>query len=160
MATSFTPELGIRIRFSDYKADWWGTRAQLEAEGFIPDGTLWPTGKKWVRIEIATEYFCIFRVGGDRDGTEPNEQTLYRVEHWSRRVDGRQRMIERKLREALDLAAVGGPEWEAGWQKQHAADRDSAFQEFKNKLFGLKKRGRPAKAHPTTDTTKTHGEAV
>ena len=142
MATSFTPELGIRIRFSDYKADWWGTRAQLEAEGFIPEDTVWPGGKKFTRFENATAWFCIYRVGGD--GTAPTEQTLYRVHHYSQKADGKQRLLARKLREALDIAAIGGPEWTAAYRKHDEARRDDAFQQFKRALLGQKKRGRPA----------------
>lgn len=152
MARSFTPELGIRIRFSDHKADWWGTRAQLEAEGFIPEGTLWPEGKKYTRVETATALFCIYRVGNDN--TEPNAQTLYHVHHYSRKHDGRERKIAKKLREALDIAAIGGEKWTAAYHKHCAARRDDAFQDFKSKLLGLKKRGRPAKntAKPSTQS--------
>lgn len=145
MATSFTPELGIRIRFSEYKADWWGTRAQLEAEGFIPDGTLWPEGKRCTRVDTATAWFCIYRIGGD--ATEPSKNTLYRVHHYSQKNDWRQRHFNKKLQEALDIAAIGGAAWTEAKQKHIATSRDSAFQEFKNKLLGLKKRGRKPVAH-------------
>lgn len=150
MARSFTPELGIRIRFSDFKADWWGTRAQLEAEGFIPDGTLWPEGKRCTRVETATALLCIYRVGYDI--TEPNAQTLYHVHHYSRKNDVREQRIAKKLREALDIAAIGGPEWTTAYHKHCEARRDDAFQDFKNKLLGLKKRGRPARSTATPNT--------
>lgn len=155
MATSFTPELGIRIRFSDYKTDWRGTRAQLEAEGFIPEDTVWPVGKKFTRFENATAWFCLYRVGGD--GTAPTEQTLYRVHHYSQKHDGTKRQLAKKLREALDIAAIGGPEWTAAYHKHYEARRDDAFQAFKRALLGQKKRGRPGAAAKNTTSINLQG---
>lgn len=158
MASPFTPELGIRIRISEFKVNWFGTRAELEAEGFIPEATDWPTGKRHTLVQMPTVWFCIHRL--KPDGTDPGPDTVYKVEHYSQFRDGLQRRVAKKMREVHTLLQVGGTEWHAEFTKHCEARNDNAFQAFKRNLLGQKKRGRPAKADQTTPTPTTHGEAA
>lgn len=139
------PELGLHIRINPETchARWVGTRADLEAEGFLPSDLSWPAcGSDSARFNAPGCWFSLRLVAGqDR---APESQRLYRLEHYpdSGLIDRTQRLLTLKIREAQEIAAVGSPQWCAAWDRQNTARLDQPFQSFKRALLGQKKRGR------------------
>ena len=138
-------ELHIVIRpgcCADYK----GTRAQLEVEGFNPDHAEWPRGAEAVRWESGEWVFCMQRARPD--GMKGPKKLWVEGDWWSVRVrradfrfDPRADDIRRK-RAALQAAlhqqsARGQAEWEAAWKRYCETTEDKRFQAFKRLIPGL-----------------------
>jgi hypothetical protein len=141
---SGAPDLGARIIITPLKntARWIGTRAQLEAEGFIPEGQAWPEGNKHTSWKIGDVHFFIHCGKTTRnDAIDADHQYRINSHLW----DGKchDRAIRAKAVELAALVKHGGPEWSANWERHFAARQDKAFQEFKRNLLGQKRRGKP-----------------
>ena len=131
----------LRIRFTGNKAVWIGARYQLEEEGFAPPpGEAWPTGRKYLKLELGQAWACIYLV--DATSTTSTADTMYRVHHYSNNHDYIERTARKKIKEAAALLSHGGSEWHKTWELHYKARGDDKFQDFKRKLLGQKKRGR------------------
>jgi hypothetical protein len=149
-------ELLIRV-IADGWANYQGTAAQLQSEGLIPDGFVWPraTAKKCWKVNGLEYRLCRKRPDGHRGPMS----SWIELDNWSlcTEVAGRgwewvkRRAIERKAEELRDevysLSPAGQREEEAHRSRYWAAIQDKAFQDFKA-LFApeRKKPGRKPKA--------------
>jgi hypothetical protein len=131
-------------------AEWLGTRAQLEAEGFIPPGTAWPQGHKPTRFETTANLFCLYlRSTHSAACSEP----IYKVYQYSHAGPNCLRIrINAKLRELAVLASFGSEKWSADNKRFYQARGDAGFQAFKRALLGQKKPGRKP-SNTTSNTT-------
>lgn len=154
-------ELRIEIRPYDLDlAEYYGTRAQLEAEGVIPKNTEWPRAAAELRWECGKFVFLLHRARPD--GMRGPKKLWVEGDWWCLRwelinqPDHGTREIKRKARELEEAvyraSAAGRREWDAQWGRLQAARQDMAFQCFKDLLVPApKKRGRPAKARQVAD---------
>jgi hypothetical protein len=130
-----------------------GTRAQLEAEGLIPEGTVWPNAYRrhqWASGKLLF-ILCRHRPEGE---TAPKKQFID-CDWWHLRQEllnpprSEAREVMRKTAElaaALYLnTAAGRAASAANWSRYWSAENDQQFQSFKAKIPGLipPKRGRP-----------------
>ena len=142
------PELGLRIVITPLKtrARWVGTRAQLEAEGFVPADQEWPQGVKPTSWKLGSVSFYIHRVKTQpAEATGGNELFQVTTHYWD--VNYQHRNIAAKAKELAAALMHGGPQWSAAWNLHYQARIDSSFQAFKRDLLGQKRRGRPTKSH-------------
>lgn len=137
---------------------WKGSRAQLEAEGLIPEGTDWPARAGSVSWTAGRYAYQLNRCRPD--GLKGPMRQWIEGDYWSvtSSVVGREDScfdldVKRKARElegAIYRASVAGRlELDAQWDRLREARRDKAFQCLKDLLVPApKKHGRPAKAGP------------
>lgn len=137
-----------------------GTRMQLESEGLIPEGTIWPDGYArlyWLRDGVS------YMLERERpEGAKGPRRMFIDIDHWCLRSEVRDRFnankVEQKTRELAELLRVQTPEEEAEWQRRYrrwyAAKNDERFQEFKAlfpaiELANGRRRGRKPSAKGT-----------
>lgn len=154
-------ELRIEIRPYDLDlAEYYGTRAQLEAEGVIPKDTEWPRAAAALRWECGKFVFLLRRARPD--GMRGPMKLWIEGDWWCLRwelidqPDHGTREIKRKARELEEAvyraSAAGQRERAAQWGRLQEARHDKAFQRLKALVVPApKKRGRPAKARPVAD---------
>ena len=160
-APTTTPERELKIHISTRSFGWWeyeGTRAQLEAEGIIPAGTEWPQGKNILYWDQGRLRFRLCRIRPE--GSKGPMATWVNGDCWCLRCEttddsfGMGWRIKQKARELAqaiyDVSPEGRRERDARWARYWVAQKDTAFQAFKNALIPQsKKPGRPAKPRTT-----------
>lgn len=141
--TASAHDLGARIIIKPLQssAQWIGTRAQLEAEGFIPQGTKWPQGRTYTRFDTDNNWFCIQPIKSEKVQAH-SVDTLYKILHYSKQPNCINRQIVSKMAEIKELMDVGSATWASALSLHWKARSDDAFQTFKRRLLGEKKRGR------------------
>lgn len=157
--TDTAPELRIEI-WRDEAASYIGTAAQLQAEGLIPVGFVWPQAAADKRWQAGGFDYWLRRTRPEGH-KGPMKSWLELDSWWVRvKVTGRdynwqtQRRLERQaeeLRRAIYRETpAGSREWNTNWRRFDAANCDTNFQAFKAKVPGLipPKRGRKPKAQP------------
>lgn len=146
-------ELHIEI-WRDEFFDFEGTALQLEAEGLIPQGFEWPSGRDSKNWE-ANGFDCSMHRSRPAGHKGPMSSWL-ELDNWCIRVrvTGRdffwreRQQLARKAEELradyYRLTAAGSREWDKKWSRHYATLKDEAFQAFKAKVPGLipPKRGR------------------
>lgn len=159
-ATADTPsELVIEIRPCNLDlTEYQGTRAQLEAEGVIPEGTVWPDGDKSERWQAGLFKYNLHRKRPN--GMKGPKKRWVEGDWWALRWEPAnlpspaEREIKRKTKELADTiyrrSAKGEAEWSANWKRYWETTEDKKFQAFKALIPGLvrPKRG-PALRSPT-----------
>jgi hypothetical protein len=143
-------ELHIEID-KDQRVRYEGTRAQLEDEGIIPEGTKWPVGKNSVDWEANGLVFWLSRCR-PRDMKGPMklwlEGDFWKLSFSPRGhscMDGAIKGKARELREMLYCETEQGRRhWSDTWRRAKKARDDEQFQAFKALIPALMppKRGR------------------
>lgn len=137
-------ELTIRLYPKFGFVEYIGTRRQLEAEGFIPDGTKWPDGYTDIRWEFGQFEFWMRRARPE--GAKGPRRAFFDVDNWYVRVDPKNKSysdiaIRNKTRELARLLHYNSPQGIAEsnrqWELIEAATNDERFQRFKTLLPGL-----------------------
>lgn len=137
-------------------AEFFGTRAMLEAEGVIPNGTDWPQGCDDLRWQAGQFNYWLWRArppgakGPRRDFAAVDWFCL----RWepTHRTSLAEREIAKKAQELKDTiyrrSPQGEAEWYARWLRYQETAKDKAFQAFKATIPGLvaPKRGRRPKS--------------
>lgn len=130
-------DLTIHITPRAY-TEYYGTAAQLIAEGLIPDGFKWPDGVRHVTIEVGD--FCHW-IGRRPDGHKGPMSSWTSGDYWSlrrslisqSRDSGRTAELYAKKQELADIIYRGTPEYSrianASW-KAHCDDKYQAFREL------------------------------
>lgn len=160
MAQSLTPanaDLLVLITPRAYTR-YYGTAAQLVAEGLVPDGFQWPSGDRSVSFEIGLFTHDLARcrpdgikgpksvwTSGDywrlqRGVTAENGKGFYRAQ------------IYEKSMELQQIIHCNTPEWNQLFCRAWEAQKDTKYQAFRLQVLGEPKRGRgrPAKAAAST----------
>lgn len=150
-------ELHIEID-KDFRVEYKGARAQLEAEGIIPEGMEWPVGKDSVHWQAkGLEFWLRRRRPSDMKG--PMKLWL-EGDYWElsfspigqRYWDSLLRQKARELNEMLfEQSEEGRRRWHATLQRVEIAAKDKGFQAFLAKVPALaepapRRRGKKAKA--------------
>jgi len=162
-----TPESELKVYISTHSFGFWeyeGTRAQLEAEGVIPPSTEWPQGKQPLFWNQGGLRFWLQRARPE--GTKGPMSVWASGDWWRLRCDSpnefhcadwRIKQKARELAQAIyDQSPQGQREWHERFNRHWAAQKDAAFQAFKNAFIPQpKKPGRPAK--PRTTPTSLQG---
>lgn len=135
-------------------AFYFGTRAALEAEGFIPPGTEWPAGFSTVEWQSGGLSFGISRARPE--GVKGPRKVLLQLDWWELRVDlvEKPNLLARDvvqktkaLNDAIHANSVAGRAEARLWsQRLSAAMADDAYQAFKAQIPGLVKSRRAARA--------------
>lgn len=177
LAASFEPAIDgdatgtagdLRIEFCPTMetAYYTGTRAQLEAEGLIPQPARWPQGRCVAQWERGPLHFSLSRT--KPEGATGRAKEWEAADWWTVRVSRsgghRQTVVRTKMRElerALHEASHAGErEFYSLWRRSMAARDDARFQSALSAMLppGVKKaparRGRPAKAPNTRATAE------
>ncbi|MFM0020886.1 hypothetical protein [Paraburkholderia azotifigens] len=130
-------ELRIEINQYDW-AEYIGSRAQLEAEGIIPKGTEWPTGKRTVQWASGPLRFWLRR--RRPDGMKGPAKLWLEGDHWFLRIDranvsGWDGVIRRKTRELKEVLYRNSNEGQRHfteiWTRYEAACDDKRYQTFR-----------------------------
>lgn len=131
-----------------------GTRAALEAEGFIPPGSEWPVGFSKVEWQSGGLSFRISRARPE--GVKGPRKDLLQVDWWEVRVDpierpsALERNVAQKTKELNDAiyanSAVGRAAFLLLDKRLSAARKDDAYQAFKALIPGLVKSRSAARA--------------
>lgn len=120
-----------------------GTRAALEAEGFIPSDFEWPHGFKSEYWEVGG---LLYRLGRKRpNGAKGPRRDFLEVDWWSvvcsksRPASGAERelaRIEAELKRARYRASEAGTrEWMTFYERYQATKKDDAYQAFIGKVL-------------------------
>ena len=128
-----------------------GTAAQLIAEGVIPDGFKWPTDSKRVDYELGKFTYWMGRCRPD--GMKGPRSLWINGDYWfmQRSLTSEQGKgcysshIYAKKRELAEAIYRGTAEWSRVWSLAYEAKRDPLYMEFRQKITGKSKRGRPGK---------------
>ncbi|KLU22236.1 hypothetical protein EOS_31565 [Caballeronia mineralivorans PML1(12)] len=147
-------ELRIEI-WAGLAARYEGTRAQLEAEGVIPEGTVWPTGTNRVSWESAGCGFVLRRCRAP--GIRGPKKIWSDGDWWCLDIDDCmghdgivQREITRRTRELERFkylqTARGGAEFKEQYSRFLKARHDKRFQAFKALIPALAPRRGARKA--------------
>lgn len=145
------------------RTEYQGTAEQLRAEGLIPDGFKWPTGRSYASYEVGNFSYTLGRMRPD--GHKGPMSSWVGMDYWflcrgltSQERDGwRAAEIYEK---AMDLAEVirrGTPEWWRIADASRKARRDDKYQSFRSLVVPEPKRGRSAK---NTTTQQPHGAST
>ncbi len=143
----------IIIRICPLDLDFWecqGTRAQLEAEGVIPNGTDWlKSDIQWVSENFR---YWLWRTrpsgikGTIKQSAEWDWWTLRcslndGVPYELRRIEKKKKMLKDEI---YRYSPQGQAEWTANYMRAMEAEKDQDFQKFKALIPGCirKKRGR------------------
>ncbi|WP_157645132.1 hypothetical protein [Burkholderia ubonensis] len=135
------PEMIIELR-EGLGFSYQGTRAQLEAEGIIPDGLEWPTGRNHVGWRRGERHFSLMRC--KVPGTKQKVADWGCGDWWIISV-GKDHTLDPEIAEqAKKLRAMiyeRSPQGKAAraehWRRIDAAYRDEKFQAFKALIPGL-----------------------
>ncbi|QTB47922.1 hypothetical protein [Burkholderia pseudomallei] len=138
-----------------YYFQYQGTRAQLEAEGVIPDGLEWPTGRNNAAWRRGEQHFLLRRC--KVPGAKQRVSEWGGVDWWCMHVSKDHVLDPEIAEQAKKLRAMiyeRSPQGKAAraehWRRIDAAYRDEKFQAFKALIPGLvaPKRGRAATDTP------------
>jgi hypothetical protein len=146
-------ELGIIITIDrDVFVRWTGTRAQLEAEDLIPEGTQWPERNDSIWWDAGQWSFHLCRT---RPAAMKGPMKLWVEGDWwclSRQgpMDWYAIRVARARRELDNAIWRASPEGRADWDTQpelwNLADSDEAFQRFKSIFIPAPKPRRTSKS--------------
>lgn len=142
-------EITIRICPSDLGFwEYRGARAQLRAEGIIPDGIVWPEGDRIVEWRCAGVRYWLRRVRPD--GLKGPKKMWVNGDWWMLRGDRMsfehddERRIRLKARALADeihrQSPAGRAQWASLWSRYGAAQRDRDFQRFKAAVLPARER--------------------
>lgn len=132
-----------------------GSRAMLEAEGVIPDGTKWPEGYDDLRWQAGKLDFWLRRQ--PPEGAKGPRRDFADCDWWCLRQEltnapsQAERNIMLKAQALADeiyrQSAKGQAEWSKNWNRYWETTKDEKFQAFKALIPGLirPKRGRRPK---------------
>lgn len=163
LASSTSPilESDLFIKFEPrFCTRFYGSAAQLVAEGLIPDGFVWPTGS--TRVEYAMGEFTFYMGRLRPPGMKGPHSKWAGGDYWFLqrffvKGEGYQAsLIYEKTREIQEIIQRGSAEWNRVWNLAWQAKKDASYMEFRQKLIGdlPRRRGRPAKStakiHKTT----------
>ena len=138
---------------SDY-SEFIGTRAMLEAEGVIPEKTVWP--QRYDRAYWTAGKFDYTLVRVRPEGAKGPRKLFADCDWWCVRCELRQRPTPAALAIAAKEKALndeiyrqtpqGRAEWDERWRRFFEAEKDEKYQAFKARIPGLvrPKRGRRA----------------
>lgn len=142
-------ELEIEITRDKY-AEYRGSRAQLEGEGIVPEGTEWPNGRESLHWYVGELQFWLRRCR-HRDMKGPAKRWMD-VDFWFLRIsrfgegcaDWDVRYHQRALKEAVYWASEQGRRrFMDEIDRSLKADADQHFQAFMAKFPALKPERRP-----------------
>lgn len=163
-----SPQELVVYLLSDYAvSEYRGTRAMLEAEGVIPEGTKWPEGYDDLRWRAGGFDYWLRRrrpegAKGPRKAFADFDWFSLRWSLTNMRPTPADLEFARKAKELQNFvyrhSAQGCVEWNARFERYQTARQDTEFQAFKAailpRLAEKKKRGRPRKgsgqSSPTT----------
>lgn len=141
-----------------------GTGPQLEAEGVIPVGTVWPKGSSAISWEAGGVCYTLHRTRPA--GIKGPMKVWLEGDYWSLTMDvpgrdwvsiGRQN-IEQKVKALRDevhrQSAAGRREWESNWARYTQARNDKAFQAFQSIFVPTPKKRGPKPKTPASDGAK------
>lgn len=147
-----------------------GTRAQLEAEGLIPDGLEWP--RNYADLRWESDEFKFFLSRRRPAGAKGPQRQFFNCDWWHLRWEPiaspslEERRIQRKFRELAAMIQRHSPEGEAEWTRNYFrymdACQDKGFQAFKALVPGLVpplRARRAARDLASEDTVSNGGEA-
>lgn len=159
-----TSDLIIEIR-PRFICRYYGTRAQLVAEGLIPAGLQWPNGR--ARANFSDARFDYWLERNRVPGTKGPVKSWIDGDYWvldstpkGQRMSWADRQIIEKQRELAELSQFNSPARQLQIHRAVAAKFDAAYQGFLTRALGdaaPRKRGRPAKAINTTQSTQSQG---
>lgn len=151
--------IDIRPRFI---CRYYGTSAQLVAEGLIPSGLQWPSRRD--RARFSDDRFDYWLERRRAPGTKGPVKDWIDGDYWTLdstpkgpRISWVEHQIVEKQRELAELNQFNSPARQLRVNRAVAAKLDSAYQGFLTRALGdmaPRKRGRPAK---TTNPTKSQG---
>jgi hypothetical protein len=161
-ATGTAGDLRIEFCPTYETAHYTGTRAQLEAEGLIPQPARWPQGRCSVQWERGSLHFSLRRT--KPEGVTGRVKEWEAADWWTVRVSRvgshRQTLVRAKMRElerALHEASHAGEQaFYEQWRRSCAARDDARFQAMLSAMLppGIKReparRGSPAKVATAT----------
>lgn len=158
----FTSDLIIDIT-PHFICRYYGTSAQLVAEGLIPAGLQWPLRNRRVSFEDAQFTYWLER--NRVPGTKGPMSSWIDGDYWvlditpkGQRLDWKSRQIQIKQREIDEIKSHGTSGWAKTWSAAYKAKQDDRYMAFRTRLLGEmapRKRGRPAK----NTATQTQGLA-
>lgn len=135
---------------------YYGSAAQLIAEGLIPDGFQWPQRDRHVSFEVGPFTHWLTRCRPD--GIKGPKSVWVDGDHWclqrSLTADAgtgwqAARIYEKKM-ELADIVRRNTPEWERLFFRALETQKDARYQAFRQQLLGEpRRRGRPAKTANT-----------
>lgn len=150
---SAEPPAERELRISIWRDEWAqfiGSRAQLEAEGLIPEAFEWPRGQADQRWQANGYDYWLRRERPE--GHKGPMRSWLELDNWFLRVGviGRdytwrtRRRLERKteeLRAEYHRHTLAGQlEWTANWHRYWQAREDRAFQAFKSTVLPARKK--------------------
>lgn len=155
-----TSDLIIRID-PHFVCRYYGTSAQLVAEGLIPDGLKWPPGRN--RINFSDARFNYWLERNRVPGTKGPMSEWCNGDYWvldsaphGQGKSWNDHEILIKQREIADLRRRRSPEWEALFYRAYQARQDAKYMAFRTQMIGdmapPRKRGRPAKSNQPTQS--------
>jgi hypothetical protein len=137
--------------------EYFGSRAQLEGEGLIPEGTIWPEGRVWLHWTTKSFRFSLFRSRWHWKRKPEDAATAWMKGDWWclrwQALDAPSypsRQIQKKTRELAELVRSQSPEGrqksKREFERYWSAQQDEAFQTFKKTFVPQRKKpGRPSK---------------
>jgi hypothetical protein len=144
-------------------AEYQGTRAALEAEGVIPQGTKWPEGFEDLRWRDEKFKYWLRRIRpegakGPRKQFADFDWWMFRFDPINRKGPG-ELHVERKAKELADLIYRQSPKGRDEWSKQFdrywKAKGDDKFQAFKALIPGAVAPSRGRKPRPVVQSAKS-----
>ncbi len=154
MLASLPPADDLRIEIRPRGGVWWyGTAAQLEAEGLIPDGLVWPTGREDRTWTAGAFYYWLSRQRPE--GYKGPRSGWIHMDSWSlsRSFADDSLGVEAYVAGNLYAAEMARREerirqtiyWERQFLACREAEKDTAYQAFRSIFIpASKKRGRKA----------------
>lgn len=143
---------------------YYGTAAQLMAEGLIPGGFKWPHKASRMSFEMGAYTHYLRR--SRPDGIKGHVTGLSDCDHWCLQRSPtaelghswHQAQLYEKTLELAELLRRDTPEWQRTFHRAYETRKDAKYQAFRLQLLGEPKRGRgrPAKTAATSNT-KTQG---
>jgi hypothetical protein len=130
-------ELSIEINQDDW-AGYRGSRAQLEAERIIPEGTEWPVGKDSVQWQSGQFRFWLRRCRPE--GMKGPARLWLEGDYWLLRIDRSgesawDRVLRRKTRELEEVlysrSEEGQRHFSETWKRYRATRDDRHYQAFR-----------------------------
>lgn len=151
----------LTVCIRPYDLDFWeyeGSRAELESEGVIPAGTVWPDGAEGVSWDSGPLHYGLRRT---RPAGMKGPRKLWLAGDWwvlrcePRQNSAQDRAARQILQKRRELAAQiyrstpeGRSAWDGYWSRVVASKMDAKFQAFKLLIPGwiTPKRGRKPRA--------------
>lgn len=135
-----------------------GTRAQLVAEGLIPNDFKWPHRTQCQSWEAGKFEYWMQRCRPD--GIKGPQSVWADGDYWVinmsvKGIDYITYRFQENARELAELVQGKSSEWSKTWNCAYKARQDDKYMAFRTHLLGElapRKRGRPAKARPVTPT--------